>query len=312
MVVSAALAALIFISTMNAQTSKQPDTTVTYNTVKIDGLDIFYREAGDRSKPTILLLHGFPTSSFMFRDLIPRLADSFHVVAPDYPGFGQSSAPDVKQFNYTFDNLANVIDKFTLAVGIKRYAIYVQDYGSPVGFRLAVKNPEKISAIIEQNGNAYLEGLSEAAAPLRLYGETRDPKIAETLRGFLKPETTKFQYTHGAKNLNRVSPDTWTHDQALLDRPGNADIQLALFADYSSNVKAYPVWHEYLRKNQPPTLVVWGKNDPFFTLKNIDGFRRDLKEPEIHLLDGGHFALEEYTDEIAQYIRQFFAKRSIK
>ena len=310
MVVSAAFAALIFISTINAQTSK--NATVTYNTVKIDGLDIFYREAGDRSKPTILLLHGFPTSSFMFRNLIPQLADNFHVVAPDYPGFGQSSAPDVKQFNYTFDNLANVIDKFTLAVGIKRYAIYVQDYGSPVGFRLAVKNPEKISAIIEQNGNAYLEGLSEAAAPLRLYGETRDPKIAETLRGFLKPETTKFQYTHGAKNLNRVSPDTWTHDQALLDRPGNADIQLALFADYSSNVKAYPVWHEYLRKNQPPTLVVWGKNDPFFTLKNIDGFRRDLKEPEIHLLDGGHFALEEYTDEIAQYIKQFFAKRSIK
>ena len=312
MVVSAGFAALIFISTMNAQTSKQPDTTVTYNTVKIDGLDIFYREAGDRSKPTILLLHGFPTSSFMFRNLIPRLADNFHVVAPDYPGFGQSSAPDVKRFNYTFDNLANVIDKFTLAVGLKRYAIYVQDYGSPVGFRLAVKNPEKISAIIEQNGNAYLEGLSEAAAPLRLYGETRDPKMAEALRGFLKPETTKFQYTHGAKNLNRISPDTWTHDQALLDRPGNADIQLALFADYSSNVKAYPVWHEYLRKNQPPTLVVWGRNDPFFTLKNIDGFRRDLKEPEIHLLDGGHFALEEYTDEIAQYIKQFFAKRSIK
>ena len=209
MVVSAAFAALIFISTIDAQTSKQPGTTVTFNTIKIDGLDIFYREAGDRSKPTILLLHGFPTSSFMFRNLIPQLADDFHLVAPDYPGFGQSSAPDVKQFNYTFDNLANVIDKFTLAVGLKRYAIYVQDYGSPVGFRLAVKNPEKISAIIEQNGNAYLEGLSEAAAPLRLYGETLDPKIAETLRGFLKPETTKFQYTHGAKNLNRVSPDTW-------------------------------------------------------------------------------------------------------
>ena len=309
-IISAGFAALISISTVDAQTPK--DATVTYNTVKIDGLDIFYREAGDRSKPTILLLHGFPTSSFMFRNLMPQLADNFHVVAPDYPGFGQSSAPDVKQFNYTFDNLANVIDNFTLAVGIKRYAIYVQDYGSPVGFRLAVKHPEKISAIIEQNGNAYLEGLSEAAAPLRLYGETLDPKIAETLRGFLKPETTKFQYTQGSKNLNRVSPDTWTHDQALLDRPGNADIQLALFADYSSNVKSYPVWHEYLRKHQPPTLVVWGKNDPFFTLNNIDGFRRDLKEPEIHLLDGGHFALEEYTDEIAQYIEHFFAKRSIK
>lgn len=312
MTVSMAFAVLIFISTIDAQTSKKSYLTVTYNTVKIDGFDIFYREAGDRSKPTILLLHGFPTSSHMFRDLIPLLADKFHLVAPDYPGFGQSSAPDITQFSYTFDNIANVADKFTLAVGLKRYAIYIQDYGSPVGFRLAVRNPEKISAIIVQNGNAYVEGLSEDAEPLRTYGLTRDPKIEETVRGILKPEITKFQYVHGAKNLNRVSPDAWTHDQALLDRPGNTEIQLELFADYVSNIKAYPRWHEYLRKHQPPMLVVWGKNDPYFTVKNIDGFRRDLKEPEIHLLDGGHFALEEYTDEIARHITQFFAKRSIK
>lgn len=311
-VVATVFAVLIFISTIDAQTSKQPNTAVAYNTVKIDGLDIFYREAGDRSKPTILLLHGFPTSSHMFRDLIPLLADKFHLVAPDYPGYGYSSAPLATEFNYTFDELAKVVDKFTLAVGLRRYAIYVQDYGSPVGFRLAVKNPEKITAIIVQNGNAYLEGLSETAEPLKTYGLARDPKIEETVRGILKPEITKFQYIHGAKNLNLVSPDTWTHDQALLDRPGNTEIQLELFADYVSNIKVYPSWHEYLRKHQPPLLVVWGKNDPYFTLKNIDGFRRDLKEPEIHILDGGHFALEEYTDEIAQYIRQFFAKRSIK
>lgn len=304
------LLTLLFIglvTSSNAQTAR-----VTYNTAKIDNLEIFYREAGDSSKPTILLLHGFPTSSQMFRDLIPLLSDKYHVVAPDYPGFGYSSAPSVKEFNYTFDNLANVIDKFTVAKGLKKYSIYVQDYGSPVGFRLALKNPEKIQAIIVQNGNAYEEGLTELAAPLRLYGETRDPKVEETLRGFMRLEGTKFQYTHGAKNLNRISPDAWTHPQALLDRPGNTDIQLALFADYLSNIKSYPAWHEYLRKNQPPVLIVWGKNDPFFTVKNIDGFRRDVKNVEVHLLDGGHFALEEYADEIAGHIRNFFDKQKIK
>ncbi len=293
-------------------TMKTNGEEVTYNTVKIDGLDIFYREAGDKNKPTILLLHGFPTSSFMFRNLIPALADKFHVVAPDYPGFGQSSMPKVDEFDYTFDNLTNVVEKFTNTIGLKKYSLYVQDYGGPVGFRLAVRNPDKMQALIIQNSNAYEEGLSEMAAPLRLYGETRDPKIAETLRGFLKLETTKFQYTDGAGNLNRVSPDTWTHDQALLDRAGNQEIQFALFADYSSNVKSYPAWHEYLRKNQPPMLVVWGKNDPFFTVKNIDGLRRDLKTVEVHLLDGGHFALEEYTKEIAGNIRNFFDKQKIK
>ena len=188
----------------------------------------------------------------------------------------------------------------------------MQDYGSPIGFRLALKNPEKVQALIVQNGNAYEEGLSPAVAPLKTYGKTHDPKIAEALRGFLKPETTKYQYIEGSRDLKRISPDTWTHDQALLDRPGNAEIQLALFADYSSNVTSYPRWHEYLRKYQPPTLIVWGKNDPFFTVKNIDGFQHDVKNIDIHLLDGGHFALEEYPEEIASYIQAFFAKQKIR
>jgi pimeloyl-ACP methyl ester carboxylesterase len=300
--------------TVEAQTRKpggdgtkasQLRTQVTYNTVKIEGLDIFYREAGDPSKPTILLLHGFPTSSHMFRNLMPALAERFHLVAPDYPGFGQSSAPPVNEFNYTFDNLAGVIDKFTSTIGLKRYSLYLQDYGSPVGFRLALKNPGRVQALIVQNGNAYEEGLSPAAAPLKTYGETRDPKIAEALRGFLKAETTKFQYTEGARHLNRISPDTWTHDQALLDRPGNAEIQLALFADYASNIKSYPVWHEYLRKHQPPTLIVWGRNDPFFTVAGAEAFLRDLPKAELHLLDTGHFALEEESEGIADHIRRF-------
>lgn len=296
----------------NELTTSSKQWQVSYNTLKIDNLEIFYREAGDPNKPIILLLHGFPTSSHMFRNLIPLLADKYHVVAPDYPGFGQSSMPKVDEFDYTFDNLTNVVENFTNTIGLKKYSLYLQDYGGPVGFRLAVRNPDKVQALIIQNSNAYLEGLTEAAAPLRLYGETRDLKIAETLRGFLKLETSKFQYTDGAKNLSRVSPDTWTHDQSLLDRSGNMEIQLALFADYTSNVKSYPVWHEYLHKHQPPTLVVWGRNDPFFNVKNIDGFRRDLKVVEVHLLDGGHFALEEYADEIAAHIKNFFAKHKIR
>lgn len=285
---------------------------VSYHTVQIDGLDIFYREAGDPSKPAILLLHGFPTSSHMFRNLIPALADGFHLVAPDYPGFGQSSAPPAGEFQYTFDNLADVIDKFTSVVGLTQYSLYVQDYGSPVGFRLALKHPGRVQALIVQNGNAYEEGLSDLAAPLKTFGATHDAKIGEALRGFLKPEATRFQYTHGAHDPKRISPDAWTHDQALLDRPGNDAIQLALFADYSSNVKSYPAWHEYLRRYQPPTLVVWGKNDPFFTVKNIDGFQRDLKNVNVRLFDGGHFALEEYPEEIAAQIRDFFAAQNIR
>ncbi len=284
-----------------------------YRTARIDGLDIFYREAGDPRRPTVLLLHGFPTSSFMFRDLIPRLSANFHVIAPDYPGFGQSSMPRADEFEYTFENLTNVIDKFTQSVGISKYSIYVQDYGSPIGFRLAVKHPERIESIIIQNGNAYETGLSDAAAFLKTYGETRDPKLTEQLKGFLNVETTKFQYLHGAKDPSRISPDTWTHDQALLDRKGNAEIQIALFADYSSNVKAYPQWHEYFRKYQPPTLVVWGRNDPFFRVEGVeDGYKKDLKNIEVNYFDGGHFALEEYGAEIGILIDRFLSRSTPK
>ncbi len=306
-------ALLISISTANAQTNDRSRTNITYNTLKIDGLDIFYREAGDRNKPTILLLHGFPTSSFMFRDLIPQLADKFHIVAPDYPGFGQSSMPKVDEFEYTFENLTNVVEKLTNALKLTKYSLYVQDYGAPIGYRLAVKHPEKVQALIVQNGNAYEDGLSDAAAFLKTYGETRDPQLTEKLLGFLKLETTKFQYTYGARNPRLISPDTWTFDQALLDREGNSEIQIALFADYASNVRSYPAWHEYFRRNQPPTLVVWGKNDPFFTVKGVEeGYKKDLKNIEIHYFETGHFALEEESAAIAADIREFFAKQKIK
>lgn len=304
---------LLFNSPIRAERSNKAEKAITYNTVKIDGLDIFYREAGDRTKPAILLLHGFPTSSFMFRNLIPQLADNFHVIAPDYPGYGQSSMPKIGEFEYTFESLTNVVDKFAQELNLNKYSLYVQDYGAPIGFRLAVKHPEKVQALIVQNGNAYETGLSENARFLKTYGETRDPKLTETLLGFLKLETTKFQYTHGAHNPNLISPDTWTYDQALLDREGNADIQIALFADYSSNVKSYPAWHEYFRKNQPPTLVVWGKNDPFFTVQGVEeGYKKDLKNIEVNYFDGGHFVLEEYSTEIAENIRNFFKKQKIK
>jgi pimeloyl-ACP methyl ester carboxylesterase len=297
------------VNTFGAQPI-QPESAVKYKTVKIDGLDIFYREAGDPTKPNLLLLHGFPTSSFMFRDLIPQLADSYHVVAPDYPGFGQSSMPTTTEFDYTFENLTSVVDKFTQAVGLIKYSIYVQDYGSPIGFRLAVKHPERIQSLIIQNGNAYEFGLSENATFLKTYGETHDPKTTETILNFLTLEGTRFQYVTGAHDPGLISPDTWNHDQPLLDRPGNKEIQLALFADYSSNVKSYPRWHEYFRKNQPPTLVVWGKNDPFFTVRGVEeGYKKDLKNIEIHYYDGGHFALEEYGPEIAQAIRDFLRKK---
>jgi len=235
--------------------------------------------------------------------------------ATAWPRVSPSTIPRnsfLNEFNYTFDNLASVINKFTNAIGLKNYSLYVQDYGAPVGFRLAVRNPERVRALIVQNGNVYEEGLSEAAAPLKTFGETRDPKIGEALRCFLKPEMTRFQYTQGARNLKLISPDTWTHDQGVLDRPGNAEIQLALFADYLSNIKSYPAWHEYLRKHQPPTLIVWGRNDPFFTVKNIGGFRRDIKNVEVYLLDTGHFALEEDRDAIAAYIRGFFTAQKIR
>ena len=290
----------------------QHSSRVTYSTVKIDGLDVFYREAGDPSKPTILLLHGFPTSSHMFRNLIPALSDRFHLVAPDYPGFGQSTAPAVAEFNYTFDNLASVVDKFTNAIGLKSYSLYMQDYGAPVGYRLAVKNPDKVRALIVQNGNAYEEGLRGFWTPLKDYWQEPNEANAAKLRDSLNIDATKWQYTHGARDPKRISPDTWTIDQALLDRPGAKEIQLKLFLDYGSNPPLYPQWQAYFRKYQPPTLIVWGKNDQIFPAEGAEPYKRDLKRIEFYLLDTGHFALEEDGDVIAARIRDFFAAQKIK
>ncbi|MCH8835156.1 MAG: alpha/beta hydrolase [Proteobacteria bacterium] len=283
-------------------------TATLHKTVKVDGLDIFYREAGPKDAPTILLLHGFPTSSQMFRNLIPALSDRFHLVAPDYPGFGNSAMPTVDQFEYTFDRLADVIDGFTEKLGLKRYSLYVMDYGAPVGYRLAVKHPERVQALIVQNGNAYEEGLGQFWDPFRAYWKDRTDKNAAPLKGFLALAATRWQWTHGTRDEQAISPDTWIVDQYLQDRPGNKDIQLQLFYDYGSNPPLYPEWQAYFRQYQPPTLVVWGKNDQIFPAEGAHPYKRDLKTIEFHLLDTGHFALEEDGDFIAARIRAFLTK----
>lgn len=274
-------------------------------TITVDGQTIFYREAGDKEKPTILLLHGFPTSSHMFRNVIPSLADKFHLVAPDYPGFGYSSMPPVDTFEYTFDHLAEIMDKFVTQIGLERYSLYVMDYGAPVGYRIAVKHPEKIEALIVQNGNAYDEGLGEFWEPLRDYWSDPTEKNKNALKKFLTLEATKWQYTHGVKDENAISPDNWIHDQMLLDRPGNNEIQLQLFYDYKSNPPLYPQWQEYFRKYQPPTLVVWGRNDIIFLKEGAIPYQRDLENVQIHLLNTGHFALEEEGEQITELISRF-------
>jgi pimeloyl-ACP methyl ester carboxylesterase len=283
---------------------------VSYRTVEINGLDVFYREAGRGDAPAILLLHGFPTSSHMFRNLIPALADEYHVVAPDYPGFGQSSMPSRNKLAYTFDNLADVIEKFTEKIGLTSYALYVQDYGAPVGYRLAEKAPGRVTALVVQNGNAYEEGIAnDFWKPIKAYWKEPISKDRrDALRGFLKPEATKWQYTHGVKNVESISPDGWTHDQYLLDRKGNDEIQLDLFLSYGSNPPLYPRWQEYFRKHQPPMLIVWGKNDQIFPAAGAEPYKRDLKTLEYHLLDTGHFALEEEGDTIAWLMRDFLGR----
>ncbi|MGL4512953.1 MAG: alpha/beta fold hydrolase [Lacipirellulaceae bacterium] len=283
--------------------------SIQYRTVEIDGLDVFYREAGPKDAPTVLLLHGFPTSSHMFRDLIPRLATKYHVVAPDYPGYGHSSAPSVDEFDYTFDNLARVVTKFIDRVGIDRYSLYLMDYGAPVGFRIAAAEPDRVDALVIQNGNAYDEGIDNPFwAPIKKYWADRTDANGDALRGLLTIDATKWQYTHGVRDVEAISPDTWDHVQPLLDRPGNQAIQLALFHSYGSNPPLYPAWQEYLRKNQPPTLVVWGKNDAIFPAAGAHPYRRDLKNVELHLLDTGHFALEEDGAEIARLMRDFLGR----
>jgi pimeloyl-ACP methyl ester carboxylesterase len=283
-------------------------TAIKYRSADVDGLKIFYREAGAADAPALLLLHGFPSAGHMFRDLIPHLADRFHIVAPDLPGFGQSDMPARSGFTYTFDNIAAVIDRFTEVIGLKRFAIYIFDYGAPTGLRIAVKHPDRITAIISQNGNAYEEGLSEGWNPIRAYWQDPSQANRQALRAFLAPETTRWQYTHGVADETTVSPDGWSLDNFYLARPGADEIQLDLFGDYKSNVALYPAFQSYFRTHRPPLLAVWGKNDPFFLPPGAEAFQRDIPGAVVRFFDTGHFALETHAAEIAAAIREFLAR----
>ena len=277
-------------------------TAIKYRTANVDGLKLFYREAGEKGAPKLLLLHGFPSAGHMFRDLIPRLADRFHIVAPDLPGFGNSDKPDGGN---SFDRIAAIIDRFTEVMGFDRYAVYVFDYGAPTGFRLAVKHPERITAIISQNGNAYEEGLSDGWNPIRAYWQDPSQKNRDALQAFLAPETTIWQYTHGVPDPSTVSPDGYSLDNLYLARPGMAELQLDLFGDYKSNIALYPAFQQYFRTHKPPFLAVWGKNDPFFLPPGAEAFKRDIPNAVIRFFDTGHFALETHAAEIAAAIRDF-------
>jgi len=309
--------------------------SIAYRTASIEDVDIFYREAGNPDRPTILLLHGFPTSSHMFRNLIPALSDQFHLVAPDYPGYGFSSMPGVGEFDYSFDNIARIIEKFATEIGLERYSLYLMDYGAPVGFRIATSHPERVDSLIIQNGNAYVEGIdNDFWEPIREYWKDRgainqgldndfwknvkaaynDPTMSNdnALRFLVTLGATKWQYTNGMPNVEAVSPDNWGHVQPLLDREGNQEIQLQMFYSYGSNPPLYPAWQEYMRKNQPPTLIVWGKNDEIFPAAGAAPYKRDLKNLEYHLIDTGHFALESHNQEIADFIRDFLNREVAK
>ncbi len=280
-----------------------------HKTITIDGVEVFYREAGPIDAPTILLLHGFPTSSHMFRNLIPALSDRYHLVAPDYPGFGNSAQPSLDEFDYSFDGLAKLMEGFIEAKGIGQYSVYLMDYGAPVGYRLAANNPKKVQALIIQNGNAYEEGLREFWDPIRVYWNEPSVANAEPLAAFISPEGVKWQYTHGVRNEAMISPDTWNVDLRHLQREGNPAIQLALFYDYQNNVPHYPAWQAYFREHQPPTLIVWGQNDYIFPAEGAHPYKRDLENLEFHLLDTGHFALEEDGQVIAGLIRDFLNRQ---
>lgn len=300
-------------ATAATQTKQSHSATsaVSYQVTTVDGVKVFYREAGPKSAPTLLLLHGFPTSSHMFRNLIPKLAEKYHVIAPDYPGYGQSDQPSMDKFSYSFDNLAAVVDKFTNQLGLSKFAIYVQDYGAPIGYRIASAHPEKITAIIVQNGNAYNEGIdNEFWAPLKAFWKDKSEDNGAKLRPFFEIAATKWQYSEGFRDpATNVSPDAWVIDQAYMDRPGNKDIQLELFYSYGTNPPHYPEWQAYFRKYQPPMLIVWGKNDKIFPAAGATPYLRDLPKAELHLLNTGHFALEEDGDEIARLIRDFLGRK---
>jgi pimeloyl-ACP methyl ester carboxylesterase len=287
------------------KTSSIPN--IKLDTVEADGIKIFYREAGPADAPVILLLHGYPTSSHMFRHLMPRLASSFRLIAPDLPGFGFTEVPAERKYQYTFDNLAVTINAFVEALNLKRYTIYVFDYGAPTGFRLAVAHPERVSAIISQNGNGYVDGLGDAWDPIKKYWKEPTPANREALRGFIGLEGTKWQYVHGVTDPVRVEPEAYWLDTALLQRPGNAEIQLDLFLDYASNVKLYPTFQEYFRKSQPPLLAAWGKNDPFFIPPGAEAFRKDIPSAKVVFYDTGHFALETHVEEISEQIHSFLS-----
>jgi len=281
---------------------------IAHRHANVDGFNVFYREAGRAAAPKLVLLHGFPSSSHMFRDLIPLLADRFHIVAPDLPGFGRSDMPERKGFAYTFDNLANVIDRFTEVVGFDRYAVYVFDYGAPTGFRLALKHPERITGIISQNGNAYVEGLSDGWIPIQAYWKEPSQANRHALRAMLTRDTTIWQYTHGVSDATQVSPDGYSLDDYYMSRPGAREIQLDLFGDYQSNVALYPAFQQYFRTHQPPFLAVWGKNDAFFLPRGAEAFKRDLPNAVVRFFDTGHFALETHAADIAAAITGFLTR----
>ena len=290
--------------------SAVPATSV--HKVAADGVEVFYRAAGDPGAPVVLLLHGFPTSSFMFRELIPRLADQYRVIAPDLPGFGFTEVSEDRKYKYSFDSLSRTVEAFTDVLGLKQYTLYVFDYGAPTGFRLAMRRPERVTAIVSQNGNAYEEGLGDAWGPIRKYWAEPTAENREVIRqNVLTFEGTRWQYTHGVANTQMVAPESYTLDTALLERPGNKDIQLDLFLDYASNVKLYPKFQEYLRDSKPPVLAIWGKNDPFFVPAGAEAFRKDVPNAQVQFLDTGHFAIETHVVEIASAMRAFLSANGL-
>ena len=306
------LLTLVSLLTLTSLQVSAQRNAVHHGTVEVNGVEIFYREAGPKDAPTLLLLHGYPTSSHMFRNLMRDLSDRYHLVAPDYPGYGRSEQPPMSEFDYTFDNMAVLVEGFLEKLEIEKYSIYLIDYGAPIGYRIAAKYPERVESLIIQNGNAYDEGLRDFWVPIKKYWNEYTVENGKALEGFHSPAGLKWQYTHGVQDTTKISPDNWNLDLQHLGRPENAEIQLAMFYDYRTNVPLYPSWQKYFRKHQPPTLIVWGKNDYIFPAEGAHPYKKDLKNIEVHLLNTGHFALEEEGDAIAGYIRSFLGENKIQ